>query len=528
MRLLYLTQLKQLTLLRLLILIFFGLVVQNGYLGVGWSQFVPWDNNYIYLFSSILIALTLIYLIWLEYGKHIETFTKVQCALDPVLITILIITTGGLDSPFYFLFGVAILNTAFLLGQRQAFIMAGMILICSVGLVTLIPILNVFDFKPEISTINRLVFQGIAFILTALLAGALAKRIGGIQQALREQTHNLTSLTSLHHQITHAIPHALISINTDGIIRDINPSAEQLLNISANEISNRPLNNYFPALQWAVVHMDRDDIYMEFKQNNKILGVNLSTLIDQKNLSRGSLLVIKDLTTIKELESKVAHREKLSLTGQMAAGVAHEIRNPLASILSATQMFGEETPRNIKLKGIIIEEVERLKKLTTDFLLFSRPTSPTRQSVVLLGFLNGLTKQIKIDPCWGEKRELILSITPETTILFDTDQLRQVFWNLLINAAQAAPHGGTITIKLDPSTSNSKQLIVVVEDDGPGLDNKIIGKVLEPFFTTRSGGTGLGLAVVSQLARMNGGAIILQPGIKKGLRVLLTVEKAHG
>ncbi|MBF0194556.1 MAG: PAS domain-containing protein [Magnetococcales bacterium] len=527
MKIQYFNQLKQLTLLRFLILIFFGLVVQKGYLGVGWSQFVPWNDNYIYLYSTFLLVLTLANLFWLKVGKHIEMFTKVQCALDPVLITVLILTTGGLSSPFYFLFGVAILNTAFLLGQRQAFIMAGMILICSVGLVTLIPVLNIFDFKPEIGTINILVFQGIALILTALLAGALARRIGGIQKAFLEQTDSLTSLTSLHHQITQAIPHALVSVNIDGLIRDVNPSAEQILNISANEVYNRSLKQFFPALHWAVEHIDRDNIYMEFKQNGIILGVNISTLIDKQNVSSGALLVIKDLTTIKGLEAKVVNQEKISLTGQMAAGVAHEIRNPLASILSATQMFGEETPRNVKLKGIIIEEVERLKKLTTDFLHFSRPTSPTRQKIDLLDFLNNVTKQIKIDPSWGENRQLNINIPPQTAVLFDSDQLQQIFWNLLINAAQAAPNGGKITIDLDLSPNKSQQLIVVVEDDGPGLDNKIIGKVLEPFFTTRSEGTGLGLAVVTQLARMNGGLISLQPGKNRGLRVLLTVEKAN-
>ncbi|MBF0383937.1 MAG: hypothetical protein HQL69_23215 [Magnetococcales bacterium] len=528
MKLRYLIQLKQLTYLRLLILIFFGLLIQNGLLGVGWSKFVPWYDNFIYLYSAVLIVLSLIYLQWLETGKHIEMFTKVQCALDPLLITALIITSGGLDSPFYFLFGVAILNTAFLLGQRQAFIMAGMILICSVGLVTLIPVLKIFDFKLDIGTLHRLVFQGIGFILTALLAGALAKRIGGIQQVLKEQTDSLTSLTTLHHQITHAIPHALISTYPNGMIRDANPSAKQLLNISHSQISYKPLEHYFPELQWAVNHMDRDGIYIEFKQKQKIFGVNLSTLIDQQNLTSGALLVIKDLTIIKELEAKVKSREKISLTGQMAAGVAHEIRNPLASILSAAQMFGEETPRNKKLKGIIIEEVERLKKLTTDFLLFSRPTTPTRQQVDLLDLLNKIGSQVMIDPCWGTKRELKIDVPPQTVVLFDRDQLRQIFLNLIINAAQAAPRGGIITIELDSSSSSNKKLSLIVQDDGPGLDNKIIGKVLEPFFTTRPDGTGLGLAVVTQLARMNGGSITLQPGIKKGLRVVLTVERANG
>ncbi|MBF0359172.1 MAG: PAS domain S-box protein, partial [Magnetococcales bacterium] len=358
----YLKQLQQLTILRLLILIFFILVVQKGFFGVEWSDLTPFGKNFSYIFAVLVLALSWFYLYWLKSGKNIALFTKVQCALDPVLITILILFTGGLTSPFFFLFGVAILNTAFLLGQRQAFVLAGMILICSVGLVTLIPVLEIFHFQPKIGEINQLIFQGIAFILTALLAGALAKRIGGIQQTLSQQTDSLVSLTSLHHQITNAIPHALISTDSDGIIVDINPSAEKLLRTTANEVHDRSLKNYLPALYWAIDYLDRDDIYLEFRHNLQILGVNISILINQQNLKSGTLFIIRDLTTIKNLEKKLQSQEKLSLTGQMAAGVAHEIRNPLASILSAAQMFGEESPRNKKLKGIICEEVERLKQ----------------------------------------------------------------------------------------------------------------------------------------------------------------------
>ena len=173
-----------------------------------------------------------------------------------------------------------------------------------------------------------------------------------------------------------------------------------------------------------------------------------------------------------------------------------------------------------------MEEVARLKQLTTDFLVFSKPPIPTMHLINLLDFINDLTEQIKNDPCWGEKRALICNVPKQTTLLFDNYQLRQLFWNLLINAAQAAPEGGEITITTEPASQDNK-IIIVVEDNGPGLDDGLISKVLEPFFTTRSDGTGLGLAVVAQLVRLNGGEIHLQPGKKRGLRVLLTVNRDH-
>ncbi|MBF0357998.1 MAG: hypothetical protein HQL70_05275, partial [Magnetococcales bacterium] len=165
---------------------------------------------------------------------------------------------------------------------------------------------------------------------------------------------------------------------------------------------------------------------------------------------------------------------------------------------------------------------------TTDFLIFSRPTATTRQPIVLLDFVNGVAEQVKTDPCWGNNRKLTCTISAQTTVLFDSNQLRQIFWNLLINSSQAAPDGGEITISSHPSPNSNKQQIIIVEDDGPGLDRNLLEKALEPFFTTRSAGTGLGLAVVTQLLHKNGGSINLQPGTKRGLRVLLTVEKANG
>ncbi|MBF0447705.1 MAG: PAS domain S-box protein [Magnetococcales bacterium] len=520
-------QLRQLILLRFLVFTFFILVIENAVFGLTWSRSIPLPDGSVSLFFLILCLLSLLYLYWLKSGKKLFLLTRLQCALDPVLITFLIVGTGGLESPFYFLFGIAILNTAFLLGPREAFIMAGVILIYSVGLVTLISSLNIFSFTPKIDQINRLVFQGIAFLLTALLAGALSRRIKGIQQALVQQTDSLVDLATLHHQIVQTLPHALISTDLGGLIIGVNPRAESILNVNAAAIQGQPLKNHFPGFQWAIDQHVEKDTYLEFKEGEQILGVNVSPLINPYQKQIGSLLFIRDLTNIKKLEQKLSSRDKLSLTGQMAAGVAHEIRNPLASILSAAQMFSEDQSRDQKLKRIIIEEVGRLKQLTTDFLFFSKPVRPNQQSVVLLQFLTELTDQIQSDPRWGQQRVLHFSIPQQATIFFDPNHLRQIFWNLLINAIQASPAGGTISLTYHSRFHLGKPTIII-EDDGPGLSGEEISKVLEPFYTTRSDGTGLGLAVVAQLVRLNGGDIHLKPGLEKGLQILLTVENEHG
>lgn len=520
----YVGQLQALTLLRFLIVLFFLVVVEQGVLGVNWSANVPFGGWFGGFFFLLLILLTAFYLFWLRVGRNLAWFARLQCALDPLLIAGLIVATGGVKSPFFFLFGVAILNTAFLLGQREALLMAGMILICSVGVVTLLPFLGAVPFVPGMAEINKLVFQGVAFLLTALLAGALARRIGGIRRELNQQSDGLAGLTSLHYQVVQALPFGVIFTDGQGIIQDANPSLGALVEKSEIHLHGRPLAELFPALDWALKWVDRDHVYLEFLQESRVLGANITSLIDRENRAMGHLLVVRDLTSFKALEQQLASQARLSLTGQMAAGVAHEIRNPLASILSAAQMFSEDTPRDRKLKGIILEEVARLKQLTTDFLVFSRPATPNRASIPLLTCLQELLPQIQADPRWGKARQVVVKVPSSVNICFDPHQLRQIVWNLLLNAAQAAPDGGEVTIAWQPGSSPTRRQIVI-EDDGPGLSGEMLGKVLEPFYTTRSDGTGLGLAVVAQLVRLNGGDIHLQSEPGRGLRVLLTVAE---
>lgn len=517
-------QLERLTFFRLIVISGLLLMAQQAF----WQPILQahaFPLPVLFLFLGTLFALTLIYLVWLRLRRNLELLVQLQCAVDPLLVTVLVVLTGLASSPLHFLYGLAVLNTALLLGRREALLVAGMVVILSIAALSLATLLFHIPIEPGPAFLRRVAFHSVAFILTAFLGGALAERARGLHLAFEQQKDSLADLTVLHEQIIAAMPYGLISINNQGVIREINRGAEEILQQEAWRLVNRPLEEPLPAFHWALRHADSENVYLEFKDENRCLGLNITHLVNRDNRTIGSLLVIRDLSTVKQLEQDLAARDRLALTGRMAAGVAHEIRNPLASILSAAQMLAPYNDRERKLQSIILEEVSRLKQLTTDFLIFSRPPRPEWQVVTLGPFLQGLVEQLTADPRWGDGYALLAGEATAAQVLFDPGHLRQVFWNLLINAAQAAPRGSEVTITARRASGNT---LVTVTDQGPGLEPNLLSRVQEPFFTTRSSGTGLGLSVVAQLMHLNNGTIRFENASGGGLRVLLTMESADG
>ncbi|MBF0370035.1 MAG: PAS domain-containing protein [Magnetococcales bacterium] len=492
----------------------------------------------LYLFLGLLFTTTLVYLIWLRSRSGLEMLTRLQCAMDPVLVTGLVILTGGFHSPLPFLYGLAVLNTALLLGRREALLVAGMVVLLLVVGVTVNSMLFEVPLASSRVLLGRMVSHGAAFFLTALLGGALAEKAQGLQIAFDQQQDSLANLASLNQQIIEAMPYALLSVNNQGIVRSVNSEVAPILGEEPEGIVGRPLVAIFPEFKWAIDRAGGETVFLEMAWRERILGVNLAPLTDHRQAVIGTLIVIRDLSEGKRLERELAERDKLALTGRMAAYVAHEIRNPLASILSATQMLAlrESRDERRRLEQIIQEEIRRLNQLINDFLFFSRPPQASRNPINLRSFLMDVQERLGQDPRWGENRKLDILIPGGEKILFDGDHLRQVFWNLFINAAQAAPDGGRLTVtfrKLQVSghlmSDLAKQVEVEISDDGPGIDPELMGQVLEPFFTTRSAGTGLGLAVVVQLMHLNQGRLVLENAREgTGLRVRLTMEAADG
>ncbi|MEO5377201.1 MAG: ATP-binding protein [Magnetococcus sp. DMHC-6] len=480
--------------------------------------------NVLYLFIILLFIFSLIYLFWLRSRWQLELLTRVQCAVDPVLITALVVLTGGFESPLHFLYGLAVLNTALLLGRGDALVVAGMVLLLFLVAITITDLFFNTSLKSGSVLFGRMIFHGVAYLVTALLGGALAEKAMGLQRAVERQKDSLANMASLNQQIIEAMPYGLISVNTQGIIRSINGEVERILGLNLPLLLNHPLKTILPAFNWMVQKANRQPVYLEIVHQDKILGVNLSLLTDHQQEMIGSLIVIRDLSQQKELERELAKREKLALTGRMAAYVAHEIRNPLASILSAAQMLPlrEEPEFRRRLRDIILEEIGRLNQLISDFLFFSRTPDPEIKKVVLLDFFNEMKSVLQGDPRWSGDRLLQLEVDATHEVFFDPAQLRQVFWNVLINAIQATEP--PLRVRVASQQQNDK-IYVFVEDNGPGILPELLESVFEPFFTTRSTGTGLGLAVVAHCMRLNRGSIELRNLPDGGLQVGLIMEK---
>ncbi|MBF0341466.1 MAG: hypothetical protein HQL95_10970, partial [Magnetococcales bacterium] len=480
------------------------------------------------LFVVVMFLVVIGHLWWLRTGRNPEWLMRAQCVVDPLLVVILVILTGSFRSPFLFLNGLVTLNAAILLGRRAALLTALLILLLTASALSLTTLLLEIPVQPAPALLGGLVLHGVVYFMTAFLGGTLAQRAAGLQSAYDRQTDSLADLAALHEQIVRAVPYGLMLVNNQGRVRAANPGAGEFVPSGVDALIGESLQHLDPALAWAVIWANGETVYVEVPTRERILGLNVTFLKDRLEERIGALLVIRDLSPMKRLERELAERERLAWIGRMSAGMAHEIRNPLAAILTAAQMLQPGNPREERLLTIILEEVTRLKQLTGDFLLFARGARAQRQWVGLKTFFASMEERARKDPRWGDRILEVELSDPELGVAFDPDHLRQIFWNLFLNAAQAAPEGRKVRVRGESSIGGGGTRLLM-EDDGPGVDPGILSRLGEPFFTTRPHGSGLGLAVVRHLAMVNGADLYLSNGSLGGLRVELRVEGGgHG
>lgn len=219
---------------------------------------------------------------------------------------------------------------------------------------------------------------------------------------------------------------------------------------------------------------------------------------------------------LREAEEAIKRAEKLSAMGKLAAGIAHEIRNPLASMSGSIQMLRDElelSQENRRLMDIILRESERLNKLITDFLDYARPYNPEKKEIdfscIVAETLDVFEKGLSKDASITVQKEIKSGVK----VFGEHERLKEVLWNLFNNAVQSMHAGGNLAISLDTYGSMAK---VVVRDSGEGIDVKDIHRVFEPFFTTKTYGTGLGLATVYRIVEAHGGNIRVDSENGKG------------
>jgi two-component system sensor histidine kinase PilS (NtrC family) len=240
----------------------------------------------------------------------------------------------------------------------------------------------------------------------------------------------------------------------------------------------------------------------------RALGVSVAPLVDVKDRPVGRILNFLDLTELRRMEEQVLRARRLAIVGQLAAGVAHEIRNPLASISGSIELL-RDAPQvdeeNRQLMEIVLREVERLNGLVTELLEYARPRERVLGTIELDGLLQETVRVFSQDR--STSGVAVKLETRPARITGDPAQMRQVVWNLLRNAAEAMPQGGEIALSM---ADEPEWVELVISDTGSGIPAEDLERIFDPFFTTKTHGNGLGLATVHRIVTEHGGTIAVE------------------
>jgi len=251
------------------------------------------------------------------------------------------------------------------------------------------------------------------------------------------------------------------------------------------------------------------EIYHQHKAGEMVpLALSATPIKDGKGGCNGAVLILRDLREIKLLQEKVKRSEKLAAIGELAAGVAHEIRNPLSSIRGFAQFLRhslKDMPQEKEYAETMVTEVDRINRVVTDLLTFARPMAVEISPTDITDLIEHSVRLVEADAL-SRKITIERKISDLTRLPMDANQITQALLNLLLNALQAVPPKGHIEIGADLDASDS-QLHLWVKDNGPGIPSTQIEKVFEPFYTTHEKGTGLGLSIVHKIAENHNGEI---------------------
>jgi len=441
---------------------------------------------------------------------HLSSLAWVQIVWDLLATSYLVRETGDLYSAFALLFTVYILLSAILLRAKGAIITA--LLSDTLLFVTVLASHGTSIFSNP-QAVSRLLFE---LSLIAFFGGALAslaRHRERLSSSLEKTKADLKDLSALYSTIVEHIPTGILCLSSDrSWIRFGNKAAMRILGFdpSGLSLSDTPMKS-ISLFDARVADETRSELQMNLSGRERTIGYNLSELPDG-----GILIVFQDLTDIRDLESKMRVREKLASVGQLAAGIAHEIRNPLASLSGSIQLmkfFFDDTSTTEKLMRIVLRETDRLDALIRNFLIYAKPSVLKLEEIQILKFVNELIELIKNQRGKNlAKLEWGLNIDSNLSLRADTQQLKQIFWNLLLNAIDALPRQeGRIEITATEVQKGSDEFVrISVRDSGIGISSSIQEKIFDPFFTTKTEGTGLGLSLVYQMVKAHAGNIGLQ------------------
>ncbi len=480
--------------------------------------------TFLYFLGGLTFAATLVYIALFRLLRNRYPLQAyIQFVGDLLLITGLVYYAGGIASPFSMLYLIIIAVASTLLRRRAGVFVASIAYLFYASLLVSLysGVLHPRGLSqaadPDLlwRLYYNLVVHFVGFYAVAFLTSYLSQHVTRAERELEEKSEDLADLQVVHRDVIESISSGLVTTDLDGIITSVNRAGLAILGPQEGELLGSPIqsSDFLSVERWeeltaASGQRGRMRSEVELRRGNRTtyLGFSISQLTDSFGTLRGYIVIFQDLTRWRRLQEEVRMKDRMAAVGELAAGLAHEIGNPLAAISGSVQMLsGSATgdgPQR-KLIDILLKESQRLDRTIKGFLRFARPRERLSVRFDVARQLAENFALLKNSDEVSEKHELKLDLETESAYLIaDPDQVSQIFWNLTRNALRAMPEGGTLQI-LGRLADDAYR--VQFKDNGRGMSEEQRANLFHPFQSFFDGGTGIGMAIVYRIVQEHGG-----------------------
>lgn len=507
------------------------------------DSFPPEATHYAGLLASTTFAATLLYIGLLRLlRRHLVVDAYVQFIGDLLLITVMVYYLGGVASPFSLLYLVVIAVASTLLRRRAgvtvatcAFLLyAGLTLSLSAGLLP--PVDGITEVVSGWRVTYNLAVHFLGFYAMALLTSFLARNATRAERELEVKSEHLADLQVVHRDVIQSISSGLITTDLAGAITSINQAGLAILRQADDRLIGAPVteSGLLSAGQWADMTAVseqpgklRVEVQLPYEGDSAYIGFSISRLNDAFGAHRGYIVIFQDLTGWRRMQEELRMKDRMAAVGELAAGLAHEIGNPLAAISGSVQMLSSALPRDAsqrRLIDILLKESHRLDRTIKGFLRFARPRESSSLPFDVAHLLSENMELLANSEEVSSRHRLELDLVPPSArLVADPDQVSQIFWNLARNALRAMPDGGTFRLvgRLD---GDAYRLQVI--DTGRGMSAAQRANLFHPFQSFFDGGTGIGMAIVYRIVEDHGGRLRVESAPGGGTTITVELPAA--
>jgi two-component system, NtrC family, sensor histidine kinase PilS len=495
---------------------------------------------------GLTFALNIVWALTLRWAVRHRWLVDLQLASDALVVSSFIAVSGGITSYFATLYVLPIAGASSVQFRRGGMMIATLSALLYIGIV----VVQYFDLAGMLGL--SWLDQGVAlppmkiaafttglnvflFFAIAFLSGSLADRLQRAGARLESASNEIADLQAFNQHVIDSLTSGLATTDLQARIVTFNRSAEVITGHSALSVIGRPIEEVLAlpppiaaelSVGAASVWARRIDTSYRTGDGRQIELGFTATPLQTPGGRAGMLVLFQDVTDFKRLERDARLRQRLAAVGEMAAGIAHEIRNPLASMSGSIQILREELPlsdEQAQLMDIVLRESERLNDTIRSFLAYARPQRFSVTRLDVRGVLNDAALLLRNSSEVHEGHVIDVEV-PSTEVAFEADenQVRQIVWNLATNGLRAMKEGGRLRLGASvetPAGSDVETVVLQVADEGVGIPPEELDGIFQPFRSTFSKGTGLGLAIVHRIVSDYNGEIQVSSTPGKGTTV---------